>query len=60
VAAYIPTARIVREGGYEGDSSHMTYVLPAPFTERVEAELLTLLERAVRPAAAGTTPGEGR
>jgi hypothetical protein len=38
----------------------MTYVLPAPFTERVEAELLTLLERAVRPAAAGTTPGEGR
>lgn len=58
VAAYIPTARIVREGGYEGDSSHMTYVLPAPFEERVEAELLALLERAVRPPAGFTTGGE--
>lgn len=58
VSAYIPTARIIREGGYEGDRSHMTYTMPAPFEERMEAELLALLERAVRPAAAGVTTGE--
>ncbi|MBM3333963.1 neutral/alkaline non-lysosomal ceramidase N-terminal domain-containing protein [Candidatus Sumerlaeota bacterium] len=44
---YIPTARIIREGGYEGDTSHMAYFLPAPFDPRMETELRRLVEKAI-------------
>lgn len=44
---YIPTARIIREGGYEGDTSHMAYFLPAPFAPQTEIELTTLVQRAL-------------
>jgi neutral ceramidase len=44
---YIPTARIVREGGYEGDISHMVYFLPAPFQPKVEDELTALIRQAL-------------
>ncbi len=53
---YIPTARIIREGGYEGDTSHMAYFLPAPFQPRMEAQLTWLLLRAVGRGR----PGEAR
>jgi hypothetical protein len=45
VPGYIPTARIIREGGYEGDTSHMAYFLPAPFQPRMEIELTALVEQ---------------
>jgi hypothetical protein len=44
---YIPTARIVREGGYEGDTSHRAYFLPAPFEPVVERELEQLMRSAL-------------
>ena len=44
---YIPTARIIREGGYEGDTSHMAYFLPAPFQPKIEVELSQLLLKAL-------------
>ena len=47
VPGYIPTARIIREGGYEGDTSHMAYFLPAPFDPKMEVELQGLIERAL-------------
>jgi neutral ceramidase len=47
VPGYIPTARIIREGGYEGDTSHMAYFLPAPFDPKMEIELHSLIERAL-------------
>ena len=47
VSGYIPTARIIREGGYEGDTSHMAYFLPAPIEPRMEIELTGLVQRAV-------------
>ena len=46
-AAYIPTRQIVIEGGYEGESSHRAYFLPAPFTEAVESEFTTVVQNAV-------------
>ncbi len=46
-AAYIPTRQIVMEGGYEGDRSHRAYFLPAPFTEAVEGEFTTVVQKAV-------------
>jgi len=45
---YIPTARIITEGGYEGDESHKAYFLPAPFSPKMEAELTDLLHRALQ------------
>src|SRR5262245_41754767 len=47
VPGYIPTARLIREGGYEGDTSHMAYFLPAPFQPKMEIELTTLVEQAL-------------
>jgi hypothetical protein len=44
---YIPTRRIVREGGYEGDTSHRAYLLPARFTPRVEDQFRRIVSRAV-------------
>ena len=45
--AYIPDAQIVREGGYEGDTSHQVYFLPAPFTERIEEEVTAIVQKAL-------------
>lgn len=45
---YISSARLIREGGYEGDTSHMAYFLPAPFAEKSEKEYLGLCRRALR------------
>ncbi len=36
VMSYIPTVRILREGGYEADSSMIYYGMPGPYTEAVE------------------------
>src|SRR4029453_5233248 len=47
VPGYIPTARIIREGGYEGDTSHMAYFLPAPLQPQMEIELTALIEQAL-------------
>ena len=47
VPGYIPTARIIREGGYEGGTSHMAYFLPAPLDPRSEPQLSELLLEAV-------------
>jgi len=52
---YIGTARIVREGGYEGHRSHMAYFLPAPFTPRVEAEVRRIAARALAVSSAATS-----
>src|SRR5262249_2563652 len=47
VPGYTPTARVIREGGYEGDTSHMAYFLPAPFQPQMEIELTALVEQAL-------------
>ena len=44
---YISSARLIREGGYEGDTSHMAYFLPAPFAEKSEKEFLMLCRKAL-------------
>ena len=56
VAGYIPTARIIREGGYEGDTSHMAYFLPAPFQPQMEVELTALIDRALARSEVRTGP----
>jgi neutral ceramidase len=36
VFAYIPSVRVLREGGYEGGEAMPTTALPGPFAERIE------------------------
>src|SRR5207253_2950317 len=37
---YVPTARVLREGGYEGTRSVLWSALPAPFAEDAERRIL--------------------
>ncbi|MGM0506306.1 MAG: neutral/alkaline non-lysosomal ceramidase N-terminal domain-containing protein, partial [Bacteroidota bacterium] len=54
VMNYIPTTRILLEGGYEGLTAHMVYGLHGPWTGEVEASILHAViglaaEAGVRP-----------
>lgn len=44
VPCYIPTARLIKEGGYETESSMIYYGFYGPFRTAVEAQLLNRLE----------------
>jgi len=50
VMSYIPSARILREGGYEGSQAQIVYGLPATWKADIEAvitnEVLKLADQA--------------
>jgi len=48
VMCYIPTKRILEEGGYEANSSMIYYVLPGPFADNVEEKIQGAVQRAMR------------
>lgn len=56
VSTYIPTARLIQEGGYESDLSHKIYLLPGRFAPKMEVEVTTLLRRAVAEVAGQPAP----
>jgi len=41
VMAYIPSDKILEEGGYEGDTSQMVYGLPAKWQKGIEQRIIT-------------------
>ncbi|MBP90371.1 MAG: hypothetical protein CMJ64_27305 [Planctomycetaceae bacterium] len=48
VFGYLPTRRVLKEGGYEG-GGHMVYTkFPGPFTETVETRVFETIERLVK------------
>ena len=48
VFGYLPTLRVLKEGGYEG-GGHMIYTkFPGPFTETVEERVFDTIDRLVR------------
>jgi hypothetical protein len=49
---YLPTRRVLREGGYEGGRSLFWSALPAPFAESVEERLLSAVRELVRTVRA--------
>jgi hypothetical protein len=51
VACYIPSARVLKEGGYEADSSMIYYGQPGPFTEEVESRIIDTVAAAMKRAS---------
>ena len=49
---YIPTLRILKEGGYEADSSMIYYGLPGPFTNNAEENILNAIRRIMKHVGA--------
>lgn len=59
VMAYIPSIRILREGGYEGGDSMVYYGLYGPWAPQVEGDIIAAVHRltdSLKQAAPGTTP----
>lgn len=44
LTSYIPTLRVLREGGYEGTDGMMEYNWPAPFDESIEEKIAGAVE----------------
>ena len=47
VMNYIPSRRVLREGGYEGRTGMFTYGRPAPWSPQVERTIITAVHRLV-------------
>lgn len=56
VMAYIPSVRILREGGYEADFSMMYYDLPGPWKPELEETLIRKVHELARKAGRSATP----
>ena len=52
--AYIPSETILKEGGYEGESSMMVYGLPSKWAPGVENKILDEMKKLA--ARTGVTP----
>lgn len=48
VFGYLPSLRVLREGGYEGGGAMMYTEFPGPFTETVEQQMFDAIERLVQ------------
>jgi neutral ceramidase len=48
VFAYIPSLRVLKEGGYEGGGAMIYYVQPGPWAPPVEENIISATERLVR------------
>ena len=51
VMAYIPSRRVLLEGGYEGKTAMVYYGLPTAWAEDVEQRIVTAVKRSVFNAA---------
>lgn len=49
VMAYIPSLRVLREGGYEGGGAMVYYGLPSPWAEDVEELIIEEVDRQLEP-----------
>lgn len=54
VMAYIPSRRVLNEGGYEGGGAMVYYGLPTIWSEQVENQIMAAINE-----VAGTKPGPG-
>jgi hypothetical protein len=47
VMAYIPSLQVLREGGYEGDTSMRVYGLPAPWSPEIEQVIIREIQQQI-------------
>ncbi|MBU6300313.1 MAG: hypothetical protein KGS60_02065 [Verrucomicrobia bacterium] len=57
--SYIPSRRVLREGGYEGITGMYEYGHRAPYTDDVEQRILTEVDRLIRGPAPPSGGGAG-
>jgi hypothetical protein len=48
VFGYVPSLRVLREGGYEGADAMIYYGRPGPFTEEVEERIVAKVRELMR------------
>jgi len=48
VTCYIPSLRVLHEGGYEPDESMIYYGMPGPFADQVEERIFTAMRKLMR------------
>ncbi len=48
VMSYIPSLRVLKEGGYEADDSMLYYGLPGPYNEEVEDSIITTVRQVMK------------
>src|SRR6185437_15279641 len=48
VMAYIPSLRVLKEGGYEGATSMVPYGQPSPWAEAIEEDIIASVLRLMR------------
>ena len=56
VMAYIPSLRVLREGGYEGGGSMVYYGLFSPWSEQVEEDIIRAAKELAGGALKPSTP----
>lgn len=54
VLAYIPSLRVLKEGGYEGATSMIYYGHPTVWSERVEEDIIAAVDRLAQAARSGS------
>ena len=52
VSSYIPSLRVLREGGYEPETSMIYYGHPGPFSEKVEEQIFAAIHQVMQQAGA--------
>jgi hypothetical protein len=52
VMCYIPSKRVLDEGGYEPNESMIYYGLPGPFANNVEEKIVTAIHRLMHQVGA--------
>jgi neutral ceramidase len=60
VMAYIPSLRVLKEGGYEGGGSMVYYGHPSPWNDEVEARILKEVGRQIRELGLASTPSKSK
>ncbi|HUR53723.1 MAG TPA: PVC-type heme-binding CxxCH protein, partial [Gemmataceae bacterium] len=53
VMSYIPSARVLKEGGYEADSSQIYYGMPAKWHPSIENAIISKVKQLAEPKAPG-------
>lgn len=53
VSCYVPSLRVLREGGYEGGGAMLYYGRPGPFDETVEERIVAAVRRGLERCVAG-------